>query len=82
MSSPEKGTHITVTEADLAGTQDIGVTHESRTIDVSRQLPPVTPDHVRQGAEDVLAGGLSRDASPALVAREQADARTVLGQDN
>lgn len=45
MSSPEKGTHITVTEADLAGSQDVGVTHESRNIDVSRQLPPLTSDH-------------------------------------
>lgn len=82
MSSPEKGTHITVTEADLAGSQDVGVTHESRNIDVSRQLPSLTSDHFRQGAEDVLAGRLSPDASPKLVASEQAYARTILGENN
>ncbi len=82
MSSPEQGSRIVVTEADLAGAQDVPVTHELPAVDVSRQLPPITPDHVRQGAEDVLAGGLSPDASPKLVASEQAYARAVLGKDN
>ncbi|HMS23278.1 MAG TPA: hypothetical protein PKB09_00530 [Candidatus Saccharibacteria bacterium] len=82
MTSPEQGTHITITEADLAETQDVAVTHELPKVDVNRQLPPITRDHVRQGAEDVLTGRLSRDASPELVASEQAYARTVLGHDN
>lgn len=82
MASQEQPTQILVTEADLAGAQDVTVTHELPVADVSRQLQPITPDQVRQGAEDVLAGRLSRDASPGLVASEQRLARTVLGQGN
>lgn len=54
MSSPEQGTHITVTEADLAGAQDVPVTHELPAADVSRQLPPIT-------TEQKLAGITLRD---------------------
>lgn len=82
MSSPEQGTRITVTEADLAGAQDVPVTHELPVVDVNRQLPPITSAQVRSGAEDVINGGLSRDASPELAAREHAIARTVLDRNN
>lgn len=49
MSSPEQGTHITVTEADLAETQDVAVTHELPKVDVNRQLPPITTEQKLAG---------------------------------
>jgi hypothetical protein len=69
MTSPEK---IVVTDDDV----------KPVVVDVGHQLPPVTAEHVLGGARDVLAGGLSRDASPRLVESETEAAREVLRENS
>ncbi len=69
MTSPER---IVVTEEDV----------KPVVVDVGYQLPPITESHILQGAQDVVDGRLSRDASPELVAREKNYAETILGSDS
>jgi hypothetical protein len=68
MTSPER---IVVTEEDV----------KPVVVDVGHQLPSITERQILLGAQDVVEGRLSRDASPELVAREKEYAETILGSD-
>ena len=72
MTSPEQGKRIVVTEEDV----------KPVVVDIGHQLPSITESHILQGAQDVVEGRLSRDASPELVAREKDYAETILGADS